>query len=43
MTQLSAATIGGAHSSVPPLEPAEELPAPVWETIEWDDPVSLFD
>ena len=33
----------GAHSSVPPLEPAEELPPPVWETIEWDEPVSLFD
>ena len=33
----------GAHSSVPQEERAEELPAPVWETIEWDEPVSLFD
>ncbi len=33
----------GAHSSVPTLEPAEELPPPAWETIEWDEPVSLFD
>ena len=33
----------GAHSSVPQEDRAEELPAPVWETIEWDDPVSLFD
>ena len=33
----------GAHSSVPALDPAEELPAPAWETIEWDEPISLFD
>jgi hypothetical protein len=33
----------GAHSSVPKEDRAEELPAPVWETIEWDEPVSLFD
>jgi hypothetical protein len=33
----------GAHSSVPQEDPAEELPAPVWETIEWDEPTSLFD
>ncbi len=33
----------GAHSSVPQEERAEELPAPVWETIAWDEPVSLFD
>jgi hypothetical protein len=33
----------GAHSSVPQEERAEELPAPAWETIEWDEPVSLFD
>lgn len=33
----------GAHSSVPQEDRAEELPAPVWETIEWDEPVSLFD
>ena len=33
----------GAHSSVPHEDRAEELPAPAWETIEWDEPVSLFD
>lgn len=34
----------GAHSAVSSGEEnAEELPAPVWETIEWDEPVSLFD
>lgn len=33
----------GAHSSVPQEEVAEELPPPVWETIAWDEPVSLFD
>jgi hypothetical protein len=33
----------GAHSSVVAEERAEELPAPVWETIEWDEPISLFD
>jgi Protein of unknown function (DUF3027) len=33
----------GAHSSVPSEERAEDLPAPVWETIEWDAPISLFD
>jgi hypothetical protein len=33
----------GAHSNVPQEDRAEELPAPVWETIEWDEPVSLFD
>jgi hypothetical protein len=33
----------GAHSSVPQEDRAEELPAPVWETIEWDEPTSLFD
>lgn len=33
----------GAHSSVPAEERAEELPPPVWETIAWDEPVSLFD
>jgi Protein of unknown function (DUF3027) len=32
----------GAHSSVRPEESAE-LPAPVWETIEWHEPNSLFD
>jgi hypothetical protein len=33
----------GAHSAVGPQNQAEELPAPVWETIEWDEPISLFD
>ena len=33
----------GAHSNLPAEERAEELPAPVWETIEWDAPISLFD
>ncbi len=33
----------GAHSNVLSEERAEELPAPVWETIEWDAPISLFD
>jgi len=33
----------GAHSNVPSDERSEELPAPAWETIEWDPPVSLFD
>jgi hypothetical protein len=33
----------GAHSNVPSEERGEELPAPVWETIEWDAPISLFD
>lgn len=33
----------GAHSSVLSEDRAEVLPAPVWETIEWDAPISLFD
>lgn len=33
----------GAHSSVASEDRAEELPAPAWETIEWDAPISLFD
>ena len=33
----------GAHSNVPSEERVDELPAPVWETIEWDSPISLFD
>jgi hypothetical protein len=33
----------GAHSSVSSKEIADELPAPAWETIEWDAPISLFD
>jgi|SRR5215211_82765 len=32
----------GAHSNVLP-EESGELPAPVWDTIEWDEPSSLFD
>ena len=33
----------GAHSSVVAETKAEELPAPAWETIAWDEPISLFD
>ncbi|HET8971228.1 MAG TPA: DUF3027 domain-containing protein [Candidatus Nanopelagicales bacterium] len=33
----------GAHSSVVAQDTAEELPAPAWETIAWDEPISLFD
>ena len=33
----------GAHSSVVSEDMSEELPAPAWETIEWDAPISLFD
>lgn len=33
----------GGHSSVAVEGKAEELPAPVWETIAWDEPISLFD
>ncbi|HEU5485156.1 MAG TPA: DUF3027 domain-containing protein, partial [Microlunatus sp.] len=33
----------GAHSSVVAENKAEELPAPAWETIDWDEPISLFD
>ncbi len=33
----------GAHSAVVAEDRSEELPAPVWETIEWDQPASLFD
>ena len=33
----------GAHSNVSSGINIEELPAPVWETIEWDEPISLFD
>lgn len=33
----------GAHSNVPVEDRAEELPAPVWETIEWDASTALFD
>jgi hypothetical protein len=33
----------GAHSSVVAENKAEELPAPAWETIAWDEQISLFD
>ncbi len=33
----------GAHSSVAVEDQPGELPAPVWDTIEWDDSGSLFD
>jgi Protein of unknown function (DUF3027) len=33
----------GAHSSVHADEQPDELPPPVWDTIEWEAPVSLFD
>ena len=33
----------GAHSNAVADDRAEELPSPVWETIEWDAPISLFD
>ncbi len=33
----------GAHSSAQAEDAGEALPAPVWETIEWDGPLSLFD
>ena len=33
----------GAHSNVSSPDAPEELPAPVWETMEWDAPSSLFD
>ena len=33
----------GAHSNVRPDDQVDELPPPVWDTIEWDAPISLFD
>jgi Protein of unknown function (DUF3027) len=33
----------GAHSSVQADEQSDELPPPVWDTIEWEAPISLFD
>jgi len=33
----------GAHSSVEADEQPDALPPPVWDTIEWEAPVSLFD
>jgi hypothetical protein len=33
----------GAHSNVQPEDQLEEPPPPVWDTIEWETPISLFD
>jgi hypothetical protein len=33
----------GAHSNVLADEHVEDLPPPIWDTIEWDAPISLFD
>jgi hypothetical protein len=33
----------GAHSNVLADERAADLPPPIWDTIEWDAPISLFD
>jgi hypothetical protein len=33
----------GAHSVVVAENKADELPAPAWETIAWDEPISLFE
>jgi Protein of unknown function (DUF3027) len=33
----------GAHSNVLADERADELAPPIWDTIEWDAPISLFD
>jgi Protein of unknown function (DUF3027) len=33
----------GAHSNVLPDEPADGPPPPIWDTIEWDASISLFD
>jgi hypothetical protein len=33
----------GAHSNVLADEQPSELPPPIWDTIEWDAPISLFD
>ena len=33
----------GAHSNVLADERPSELPPPIWDTIEWDAPISLFD
>src|SRR4029453_17813081 len=34
---------GGAHSNVVAGEHSEDPPPPIWDTIEWDAPISLFD
>ena len=33
----------GAHSSVRAEARVDELPPPIWDTIDWDAPISLFD
>jgi Protein of unknown function (DUF3027) len=33
----------GAHSSVQAEDQVNELPPPVWDTVEWETPISLFD
>jgi hypothetical protein len=33
----------GAHSNVQSDDQVDEVPRPVWDTIEWDTPISLFD
>jgi hypothetical protein len=33
----------GAHSNVLADEQVDDLPPPIWDTIEWDAPISLFD
>jgi hypothetical protein len=33
----------GAHSKVQAEDKVDELPPPVWDTIEWETPISLFD
>jgi hypothetical protein len=33
----------GAHSNVQPDDQADQPAPPVWDTIEWDAPISLFD
>jgi hypothetical protein len=33
----------GAHSNVLADERVDDLPPPIWDTIEWDAPISLFD
>jgi hypothetical protein len=33
----------GAHSKAQADEQIDEVPPPVWDTIEWDTPISLFD
>ena len=33
----------GAHSNVQAEDQVDELPPPVWDTIEWETPISLFD